>query len=302
MSSGPFGTVPQGFNRKPLPTILAEVEAENVTTFGPDVIQSPQSPLGQLNGLFANLTAILWELAEDTYQSYDPDQADGVRLETLGRMRLIERALGETDASLRQAITNAGRARIDMQDITRALAGLTGVSYVQVFVNDAATSDVNGIPSHSVAVAVLGGDDDDVARTVRDYVVPGVGTYGNTRVDTTIDGFCRSIWLIRPTLVPITLTVHVKVRNDRNGCPPPAPSAIAVGLAQELSGAQAPVNGDDVTAYLVRSALERRYGNVEFVSAQASRKPAAVGALPLAIGFFEIATFAAADVTIVVDP
>jgi hypothetical protein len=120
-----YGVTPTGFNRPRVPELLAEIEEKARGIFGSGVVQTAQSPLGQLNGMFAELVGTLWEAAENTYQSYDPDQAEGVRLEQLGRMRLLERIDGELDPAYRQAITNAGRARLDIagRDLVQSLCG-----------------------------------------------------------------------------------------------------------------------------------------------------------------------------------
>ena len=60
-----YGVQPTGFVRKPLAVILAEIESSLITEFGPGVIQTPQSPLGQINGTFADIMAEMWELFED---------------------------------------------------------------------------------------------------------------------------------------------------------------------------------------------------------------------------------------------
>lgn len=298
-----FGVLPTGFSRKPLATILSEIEADMVSLFGPGVIQTSQSPLGQINGLFANLGAQFWEVAEAVYQSYDPDQAEGIDLDRLARIRLLMRALGESDADLRQAITNAGRARIDLQDLLRAVRAISGVTYAQVFVNDSNAVDGDGLDPHSVAVAVLGGDDDEIAQTVRAYVVPGIGTSGNVRIDTNIDGVCRSVWLVRPTPVPVALDVVVNPQPDKMGCSPPSFAAIAAGLAADLAGDRRLINGQDVTEFAIRSAIECRYPNVEVISVLADYGSIGTGAtIPLAIAFDEIATFAVADINVMVAP
>ena len=294
-----YGVVPSGFDLKRLPEILAEIQAANVATFGPGVIQTDQSPLGQLNGLHADLAASFWELALSVYQSLDPDQAEGARLDQVAKLRLLTRAPGESDIDFRQAITNAGRARIDMSDLSQALSALAGVSWVQTYVNDGDAADADGINAHSVAVAILGGDDDEIAKTVRAYVVPGIGTYGNTTLETTIEGFCRSIKIIRPAVVNVTIEVDVEAQPDRNGCPPPSALAIASGLAQSLTGSLRPRNGQDVTEFLIRQAIESRYPNIRVVAVRASRTPAAVGAVPVAIGFFEIMAVSADRITII---
>lgn len=293
-----YGVLKTGFSRKPLPVILAELEEAAVGIFGDQVIQTPQSPLGQIHGLMADAIGQAWEMAEDTYQSYDPDQAEGVRLETLATLRLLSRAAGEIDQELRQAITNAGRARIDLQDLLRAVVGIEGVSYAQVFVNDTGSTDANGLAPHSVAVAVLGGDDAAIAAAVRDYVVPGISTSGNVRVDVNIEGVCRSVWIVRPTLVPIIVEVEVIRRSDRLGCPPAALTAIAEGLVADLSNERQLINGEDVTQHAIRSAIEARYSNVEVVSVQGARDGGPVGSLPISIGFDEIASFTIDDVIV----
>jgi hypothetical protein len=296
-----YGIVPTGFARKPLPIILAEIEAALVTEFGPDVIQTSQSPLGQINGLFADLVAQLWEFAEDTYQSYDPDQAEGTRLDTLAKLRLLLRASGEDDLGLRQAITNADRARIDVQDITRAVAGISGVTYAQVFLNETNAVDANGLNPGTVAVAVLGGDDEEIALAMRRYIVPGISTYGNAAISTDIDGFCRSMMIVRPILVPVTLSIRVRVAKDYRGCPPPSPTAIRDGLIEDFAGARLLLNGDDITMFRIRSAIESRYPNVEVVSFNGSRDDIDQSDNePVDIAFIEMATLAPENVTVTV--
>jgi hypothetical protein len=294
----PYGVIPSGFELKRLPEILADLEAANVATFGPRVIQTAASPLGEINGLHADLGATFWELALAVYQSLDPDQAEGVRLDQLAKLRLLSRGEGESDLDFRQAITNAGRARIDMSDLSQALSALTGVTYAQTFVNDLDTVDSDGISGHSVAVAVLGGDDDDIARTIRAYVVPGIGTYGNTTVETEIEGFCRSVRIIRPTEIPIELEVDVIARPDRNGCPPPAAPVIAASTAQGMTGSERPRNGQDVTEFLVRRIIESRYPMLEVQEVRAGIIPATPTPVPLAIGFFEIMKISIDKITV----
>lgn len=294
-----YGVGPSGFDLKRLTDILAEIQAANIATFGPGVIQTDQSPLGQMNGLHADLAASVWELALSVYQSLDPDQAEGARLDQIAKLRLLTRASGEGDIEFRQAITNAGRARIDMSDLSQALSALAGVSWVQTYVNADDTTDADGIPPQHVAVAILGGDDDEIAQTVRAYVVPGIGTHGNRILQTTIEGFCRSIRIVRPDEIEITLEVDVVAEADRAGCPPPSALAIAAGLAQSLTGATRPRNGQDVTEFLIRQAVESRYPNVEVVAVRASRTPASPTAVPLVLSFYEIMAISADRITVV---
>ena len=197
-----YGVQPTGYVRKPIAVILSELEAAMITEFGPGVIQTPQSPFGQLNGLMADLVAEIDERNLDLYQSYDPDQAEGTRLEILGRLRLLDRGL-ETDSSFRKSITNEGQSRVDVQDLARAVKGLDGVTYSQVFVNETGEVTNYGLDRGTVAVAVIGGEDSDIVATMRKYIVPGINSYGNTQVSTTIDGYCRTLSFIRPVEIPV---------------------------------------------------------------------------------------------------
>lgn len=294
-----YGVVPTGFRRKPLDRILFELESAARTIFGSDVILDPESPMGQLLGLSALVIAQQWEIGEDTYKSYDPDQAEGTRLDTLARMRILQRAGGEDDATFRQIITNQDRARNDIQDLARAIRGLPGVTYTQVFVNEGRETDDQNIPPGAVAIAVLGGDDEEIAREARRFIVPGITTIGNHEVSTEIEGFCRTIYLVRPILVPVTLTVNVRTQKDRLGCPPPAVAAIRVGLVEDLSeGERRLLNGDDVTLYRIRAAIESRHpGTVEVVSFQGERDDQ-IQEGSIFVGFMEMATVDLDDVTI----
>lgn len=284
-----YGVVPTGFSRKPLAVTQAEIEAQLVTEFGPQIIQTSQSPLGQLNGLMAAIITELWELGEDVYQAYDVDQAEGGRLDALGKLRLLRRGTGETDVQFRKAVTNQGYARVDLQDIVRAIRSVPGVTYAQVFLNETGSIEVTGIPPGAICVAVLGGDEDDIAEQIRRYIVPGIDTYGNTPVSTVMDGFCRSLMILRPILIPVTLNVRVRASRDVMGCPPPAVTAIKATLVSALQSSL--INGDDITYFKIRSIIESAFPNVEVLYFIGQRDGISqIENAPVSIGFIEMAT------------
>lgn len=293
-----YGTVATGFARKPLSVILAELEELNIGIFGPSVIQTAQSPLGQWNGLRADAITQAWEIAEEVYQARDPDQAEGVNLEILASLRLIARMVGEDDASMRRAITNIGVANTRDADFARAISNVDGVTWSKIYSNDEGVTDANGIGAHSVSVAAIGGLDEDVAMVARRYIVPGISSYGNRIVSTEIDGFCRSISLLRPTSVPIKLAVTVTKSNDANSCPPPSNAAIAQVLHAGLAGANRPANGQDITLHMVRTIISCVYPNVEVTAATGAIVGSTLAALPIAIAFTEISTIDLDQITI----
>lgn len=291
-----YGVQPTGFVRKPRSVILAEIEREVASEFGPDTIQTPQSPMGQLNGLMADLVAELWERAEDLYQSYDPDQAEGVRLDTLARLRLRDRGFA-TDEELRRSITNAGTARVDLADLQQSLVGLDGVTYARVFVNETGEFDDVGLGRGTLAISVIGGDDNQIAEVIRAFVVPGINTFGNAYVTSVIDGFCRTAAIIRPIDVPVSLDVKVRFRNDALGCPPPSTSVVAQAVAVGWSVSR--TNGVAVSEYTIRRPVETALPTVEVVSVTGSRdgETYAVGQ-PVPVSFLEIASVVTEDVTV----
>lgn len=289
-----YGVQPTGFVRKNLATILDEIEQQMVTEFGPGVIQTPQSPFGQLNGLLADAITELWEIGLQAYQARDPDQAEQANLDTLGRYRLITRN-GATDAAFRQRITNAGQARVDVQDLEAAVLSIPGVTYAMVVVNGGGEIDDNGVPAGGLSIAVIGGDDESVADTVRTYLVPGTITYGNVALNSTIDGYCRSLYVVRPIDIPVALIVQVRMSKDRFNCPAPSPTSVRNGLVVDWQALRA--NGKDVTFFAIRQMIESRHDGVEVIGISASRD----GLAPkqeASIGFIEIASLANDNVTI----
>lgn len=290
-----YGVMPAGFVRKPLAAILADLEinAASPAVFGPGVIQTPESPLGLLNAHLASIAATAWEIAEATYQSLDPSQAEGARLDILAKLRILARADGEGDATLRADMLNAGRANIDISDLVRAVRNTAGVIWSQVWVNDTAYVDANGQDPHSICIAALGGDDDALAAIFRAYVAPGISSHGNHPVQTVVDGFCQTFRLMRPTELVLGLNLEIRAYVDRNGCSPPSNAQIAQNLAAHFASADRPANGVDITIPLLNQIIARLFTNVELVSAQVIDALGDSHALPYVVGFDEIATIGA---------
>lgn len=297
-----YGPNNNGFRRKSLNVILDEIETSNADIFGQGIIQTSQSPMGQLNGLRADLIATLWEALEDVYQSFDPDQAEGDRLDMLARFRLIARMSGESDASLRSAITNVGQASIMDADFDRAVKNVDGVTWSRIYSNDSGVTDDQGVPGHSVSVAAIGGDAEEIAAVIRRFVVPGISSYGNTNISTAFDGFCREMSFMRPHEIPVFLEIEIRKWKDIAGCPPPTNSAVIQALLAAVTGSARPVNGQDITEHMIRTAISCAFPNVEVVSVQGGRVGSAAGPLPITIDFNEISLIQEDDITVTVTP
>ena len=266
----PYGVVPTGFSRKLLPDILAEIETQMVAVFGAGVVQDAQSPLGQLNGLFADLSADFWEVAEDTYQSFDVDQAEGPRIDMLAKLRRLSRPDGELDANFRLRVTNQGQADVSTLQAVNRLKALDGVTWAAVRVNNTGAADALGQPAHSVSYAIVGGSDDAVATEVYEATVAGIPLFGNTEIEIISGGFCQVARFVRPDLVRVQVALKVRWLADACNCAPPSVGSIRQSVASAFATDCMFKHGDTVRLSRVRAEAARVPG-IEVVDARIAR-------------------------------
>lgn len=93
----------------------------------------------------------------------------------------------ESDATLRrrQAASTGQPALSPEEAIAAEVANVPGVTASKLYDNRTASTDANGIPSHSISVVVDGGDATAVATAIFNKIAPGIGTYGTTTVSLT---------------------------------------------------------------------------------------------------------------------
>jgi uncharacterized phage protein gp47/JayE len=118
----------------------------------------------------------------------------------------------ELDSALtqRQAVSTMLPSVTVLDGIVGAISLITGVIAVQPYENDTAAPDSNGIPSHSIAIVVNGGDAVAIAQTIATKKSPGAGTYGTTsEVITDVNGVPHIINFFRPTEVVISVTINI---------------------------------------------------------------------------------------------
>ena len=72
---------PQGFQLKRMPTIIEEMENSFRSAFGESIDLSANGPLGQIIGIHAEREALLWEMAQDVYNSQYPNTSIGRSLD-----------------------------------------------------------------------------------------------------------------------------------------------------------------------------------------------------------------------------
>lgn len=118
----------------------------------------------------------------------------------------------ETDAQLRvrQARSTALPSISLWEGIISSLLNLPGVIRVSGVKNDTNVEDDNGIPGHTIAMIVDGGQVAEIGETIFLKKAEGTGTFGD--VETTyIDsyGFPNKVRFSRPTLVEISATLTI---------------------------------------------------------------------------------------------
>ncbi|WP_276724218.1 baseplate J/gp47 family protein [Pantoea septica] len=120
----------------------------------------------------------------------------------------------ETDAQLRmrQVQSVAIPALTPFDAVDGAIANVTGVTRHKLYENDTGAVNSDGIPAHSLAAIVDGGDVTEIAQTIRGKKGQGVATYGSTTV-TVPDKYDNphAISFSRSTDVPIYVAITLKV-------------------------------------------------------------------------------------------
>lgn len=116
----------------------------------------------------------------------------------------------ETDAALRtrQAESTAISAETVNGAIIGTVANVAGVLRHKLYENSTNATDSDGIPAHSIAVVVEGGDDQAIINAIGSKKTPGTGTFGDTSgVYTDPAGIDQAISFQRLTDVSIDVVI-----------------------------------------------------------------------------------------------
>lgn len=119
----------------------------------------------------------------------------------------------ESDATLRrrQSVSTANPSQTIIESITAGLANLGGVQRLLVYENDTDSTDADGIPSHSIAAVVQGGDTVEIAETIAARKSPGTGTAGSvTEIVIDSAGMPNTIRFYPLDLVTIEVEVTIE--------------------------------------------------------------------------------------------
>lgn len=118
----------------------------------------------------------------------------------------------ETDTELqrRQSESTSREAVSLWEAIVASLYEVDDVVRVSGVHNDTNSTDADGIPAHSIAMVVDGGDVQEIAETIWKKKGEGVATYGDIRQDIT-DEFANDypVYFSRPTIKQIAVTITI---------------------------------------------------------------------------------------------
>lgn len=170
-----FGVTSDGFNRKTLPDIRAELTAELTGIFG-DINTNDESVFGQLIGVFSKFAADYWEQLEYTYYSFYPSSASGAALDGVCEMNGIIR-LPATKSTVTCQLTGTASTVIPAGSRVANTSGdqfelITGVT-------------LTGSGDEGNFIAVEYGDIPSIGGTVTQIVTPVAGW---TAVNNSADG------------------------------------------------------------------------------------------------------------------
>lgn len=119
----------------------------------------------------------------------------------------------EEDGTLRQrqTISTALPSLTVLDGTIGAVANVKGVTRCREYENDTHLFDANGLPPHSIAIVVQGGEPADIAHAIFIKKTPGTGTFGTTEVVTADSyGVPSVIRFFRPTVFTVRAQIRIK--------------------------------------------------------------------------------------------
>lgn len=119
----------------------------------------------------------------------------------------------EDDAQLRERQSNSTAIAAQSIDsaIYAGIANLPGVTAVSFDDNDTGAPDENGVPAHSLAFIVTGGDIQSIAGVIAKLKPPGTPTFGTTNV-VVVDphGISNTINFFQTSSVTVTINLTIQ--------------------------------------------------------------------------------------------
>jgi len=236
-----------------------------------------------------------------------PDSINKIATPTLG-WQTVNNVLAategepvETDAQLRQRqeVSTSLPSLSVLEGIVGAVASLEGVTRFKGYENDDDVPDADGLPAHSIAIVVEGGDAQEIGDAIALKKTPGTKTYGTTPV-TTVDkyGLINVINFFRPTEATIGVEVTIEALTGfTTGFETLIKQAVVDHINALKIGADVLITKLYVPANL--PALEAG-ATFDITQIRIKKNAGAFGTTNIVLAFNEVAAAELADVTIIV--
>jgi uncharacterized phage protein gp47/JayE len=206
----------------------------------------------------------------------------------------------ESDALLRrrQKVSTALPSQTIIDGVLGAVAAVSGVTRYKAYENDSSIADASGIPGHTLALVVEGGDPVEIATRILRKKTPGVGTYGTT-VENVVDayGIPHVVRFFRPTVVQVGFAITVRALNNFTF---DVQTAIQNALAAWASALDIGQPVYLTRAYVPANLIGAQSATFEILSLAMGRNGASPTAADVAIAFNESAYCDPANVIVTV--
>ena len=210
-------------------------------------------------------------------------------------------AAAETDAELRvrQSQSVALPSLTPFEAVDGAIANISGVTRHKLYENDTDNTDANGLPPHSIAAIVEGGDATVIANSIRGVKGQGVTPYGSAVIVVPDKyGNPHPVGFSRPVDVPIYVKITIKpltgytsqVGEEIKAAVSAYINSLAIGASVLLSRVYSPAN-----LGVVSGGNARYYDITELLIGTSS---AGVAATNIVIAFDHSASCRVADINL----
>jgi uncharacterized phage protein gp47/JayE len=206
----------------------------------------------------------------------------------------------ESDAELRvrQAVSTANPSQTVLDGTVGGVANLEGVTKVRGYENDTGSTDGNGIPAHSISIAVVGGDAEEIAQEILLHKTPGTGTFGDTsELVYDAHGMPNTINFERPDPATIDVTITIDTMPSWSAeYEDLMKAAVAAAIEEVGIGETIFFTKLFLPAYLVGTPAQ---GSFDIVSLEISISPAPPAAANIDLDWNQYAVCTVGDITVV---
>lgn len=304
-----YGVTDAGFILKRTADILIDLADEFDTRF-PGIKTDGESVAGNIIGVVGAAVGQAWEELQLANNQYDPLSARGANLSTLVLLNGIVRKDNETDQALRERRNNVTftPATAIVESIYSNLANIDNVTFARVYVNETGTTDARSITEHSVAVVIVGGDDNEIAETIFNNISAGIATFGTTQIDIVdVQGFQYPIRFTRPTGIPIYVDVQIDTDDnfpaDGSDQIKQAIVDYAAGGNDSIGGTRGNLDGFPPGADVLRARLYDPINSVaghNVTQLKIGKTLGTVAEADIVIDTFEVSTWSTDDITVTI--